>query len=48
MVFLDAMRFLAKAARCPSFWYCAKAGRLDCAACGCWLRRPHRVRKFRS
>lgn len=43
MVLVDMVKFMFKALRCPSVWYCVKAGRLDCAACSCWLRNERRV-----
>ena len=44
MVLVDMVKFMFKALRCPSVWYCVKAGRLDCAACSCWLRNERRVK----
>lgn len=36
---MNKLTWLFRALRCPSLRYCAKARRLDCKYCGCYLRR---------
>lgn len=45
---MELLKTLLRALRCPCLWYCARFGRMDCAACQRWQEGGERHERHES